>query len=46
MGMVQGVQQLNLFEDTPEKVNMYLAMDKIRNKYHPKAIGRAAGLLS
>jgi DNA polymerase IV len=39
--LVHGTQQLNLFEDTPEKVNLYLAMDWIRKKYGKRAIGRA-----
>lgn len=39
--LVHGTQQLNLFEDTPEKVNLYLALDKIRKKYGKEAIGRA-----
>ena len=41
--MVQGVQQLDMFEDTPEMVNLYLAMDKLRNRYGRDAIGRAVG---
>ena len=39
--LVHGTQQLNLFEDTPEKVNLYLALDKIRKRYGKTAIGRA-----
>lgn len=39
--LVHGTQQLNLFEDTPEKVNLYLALDRIRKRYGKKAIGRA-----
>jgi DNA polymerase-4 len=42
--LVHGFQQLNLFEDTPEKVNMYLAMDWIRKKYGNKSIRRAIAL--
>lgn len=41
--MVQGVQQLNLFEDTPEMVNLYLAMDYIRKRYGKSLIKRAVG---
>lgn len=44
--LVQGVQQLNMFEDTPEMVNLYLAMDRMRNRYGRDAIGRAAGRIS
>ena len=39
--LVHGTQQLNLFEDTPEMVNLYLAMDRIRKRYGKKSIGRA-----
>ncbi len=41
--MVQGVQQLNLFEDTPEMVNLYLAMDYIRKRYGRSSLKRAVG---
>ncbi|MHC1702356.1 MAG: DNA polymerase IV [Tenuifilaceae bacterium] len=39
--LVHGTQQLNLFEDTPEMVNLYLAMDRIRKRYGKYSIGRA-----
>jgi DNA polymerase-4 len=39
--LVQGVQQLNMFEDTPEMVNLYLAVDKMRNRYGKDVVGRA-----
>ncbi len=39
-----GFQQLNLFDDTPAKVNLYLAMDHIRKQYGNKAVRRAAGM--
>ena len=42
--LVQGVQQLNMFEDTPEMVNLYLAVDKMRNRYGRNAVGRAVGM--
>jgi DNA polymerase-4 len=42
--LVPGVQQLDLFEDTPEMTNLYLAMDRIRNRFGRKSIGRAVGL--
>ncbi|MFN8206629.1 MAG: DNA polymerase IV [Bacteroidales bacterium] len=42
--LVNGVQQLNMFEDTPEMVNLYLAMDRVRNRYGKYAIQRAAGM--
>ncbi len=42
--LVYGVQQLNLFEDTPEMVNLYQAMDKVRLKYGKYAVQRASSL--
>jgi DNA polymerase-4 len=42
--LVSGSQQLNLFEDTPEMVNMYIAMDNIRRKYGSEAVRRAVGV--
>lgn len=40
-GLVGGVQQLNIFEDTPEMISLYNAMDKIRLRYGKKAVRRA-----
>lgn len=42
--LVNGVQQLNMFEDTPEMVNLYLAMDTIRKRYGNYAVRKAIGL--
>ncbi|MFA6126913.1 MAG: DNA polymerase IV [Bacteroidales bacterium] len=42
--LVHGTQQLNLFEDTPEQVNLYLAMDKLRMRYGSDAVKRAIGV--
>lgn len=42
--LVQGVQQLDLFEDTPEMVNLYLSMDYIRKRYGNYALKRAVGI--
>ncbi len=42
--VVHGFQQLNLFEDTPEMVNLYLAMDKIRKRYGSRSIRKAISL--
>jgi DNA polymerase IV len=39
--LVTGMQQINMFDDTPEMVSLYQAMDRIRLKYGNKAIGRA-----
>jgi DNA polymerase-4 len=41
--LVRGTQQLSLFEDTSQTVNLYQAMDAIRNRYGAYAIGRAGG---
>ena len=40
-GIIGGVQQLNLFENSEEMVNLYQAMDSIRKRYGNKAIRRA-----
>ena len=42
--LVYGFQQLDIFEDTPESVNLYLALDKLRKRYGAKAVRRAAGM--
>jgi len=42
--LIHGTQQLNLFEDTPEQVNLYLAMDKMRKRYGKDAVQRAIGV--
>jgi DNA polymerase-4 len=42
--LVQGVQQLNMFEDTPKTVNLYKAMDKLRNRYGRRSVQRAVGM--
>jgi DNA polymerase-4 len=44
--LVRGVQQLDMFEDTPEMVNLYMAMDKLRNRFGRDAIRRAAGVMT
>lgn len=41
--LIRGTQQLSLFEDPAHTVDLYLAMDKIRNRYGVNAIGRAGG---
>ncbi|MCB2219250.1 MAG: DNA polymerase IV [Bacteroidetes bacterium] len=45
-GLVQGAQQLNMFEDMPEMTSLYQAMDRIRLRFGNKAIRRAAGMQS
>ncbi|MFO8055167.1 MAG: DNA polymerase IV [Bacteroidales bacterium] len=43
-GLVGGMQQINMFEDTPEMVNLYQAMDRMRNRFGQKAVQRASGM--
>lgn len=42
--LVRGVQQLNMFEDTPEMISLYMAMDKLRKRFGQNAIKRACGV--
>jgi len=42
--LVQGAQQLNMFEDTPEMTSLYQAMDRIRLRFGSRAVLRAAGM--
>ncbi len=42
--LVGGVQQLDLFEDTPEMIRLYLALDNLRHRYGRKAVLRAVGI--
>jgi len=41
--LVHGQHQMNLFEDTEELMNLYQSMDKIKNRFGSKAVGRASG---
>ncbi len=42
--LVQGYQQLNMFEDTPEMTSLYQAMDRVRIRYGEKYLRRAVGI--
>jgi DNA polymerase-4 len=42
--LVSGVQQLNMFEDTPEMVRLYLTLDSLRNRFGKESVRRAVGL--
>jgi len=44
-GLVRGTQQLDLFDDTPELVQLYMAMDTIRKRFGVSALKRAGGML-
>jgi hypothetical protein len=35
-----------MFDDTPEKVNLYMAMDKLRKRFGMDAVQRAAGVMT
>ncbi len=42
--LVEGGYQINLFEDAEEVINLYHAMDKIRDKYGDRKVMRAFGI--
>lgn len=42
--LVSGGLQMNMFEDSEEMINLYQAMDKIRNRYGDSAVKRAIGM--
>lgn len=42
--LVPGSYQINLFEDTEEALNLYAAMDRIRERFGDKSVLRAAGM--
>lgn len=42
--LVSGGLQMNMFEDTEEMINLYQAMDRIRNRYGDGAVKRAIGM--
>ena len=41
--IVRGVQQLNMFEDTPEMISLYATMDRLRARFGRNAVKRACG---
>lgn len=44
--LVRGVQQLDMFDDTPEKVSLYMAMDNLRKRFGKDAVKRASGVMT
>lgn len=42
--LVTGSLQINMFEDREEMINLYQAMDRIRNRYGEAAVKRAIGM--
>lgn len=44
-GLVHGLHQMDLFEDTEEWMSLYQAMDHLKNRFGSESIGRASGFL-
>jgi DNA polymerase-4 len=44
--LVRGVQQLDMFDDTPEKISLYMAMDRLRKRFGKNAVKRASGVMT
>jgi len=44
--LVRGVQQLDMFDNTPEKVSLYMTMDKLRKRFGRYTVQRAAGVMT
>ena len=42
--LVSGGHQINLFEDNEKIINLYQAMDKMRERYGDRAVIRASGM--
>lgn len=42
--LVSGNYQINLFDDTEEALNLYMAMDKVRNRFGDRAVIRASAI--
>lgn len=42
--LVSGGFQINLFDDTEERIELYHAMDKIRHRFGDRAVVKAAGI--
>jgi len=43
-GLIQGTQQLDLFEDTGEMVRLYQSLDYLRHRFSVKAVRLASGI--
>ena len=43
-GLIEGVQQLDLFENSEEQIQLYQAMDRIRKRYGKTIVRRAIGV--
>jgi len=42
--LITGTQQIDLFADTPELINLYQAVDRMRLRYGRKSVIRAVGV--
>ncbi|MEM9051670.1 MAG: DNA polymerase IV [Bacteroidota bacterium] len=42
--LVNGGHQINIFDDTEEMINLYQAMDKMRDRFGDRAVIRASGM--
>jgi DNA polymerase-4 len=42
--LITGVQQIDLFDQTPELINLYQAVDRMRLRYGRKSVVRAVGV--
>lgn len=42
--LVSGNYQINLFEDTEEALNLYQAMDHVRNRFGDRSVFRASAM--
>jgi len=45
-GLVHGLHQMDLFEDTEELISLYQTMDHLKDRFGPSSVGRASGLLN
>jgi len=44
-GLVHGLHQMDLFEDTEELISLYQTIDHLKDRFGPSTVGRASGLL-
>jgi DNA polymerase-4 len=45
-GLINGVQQLNLFDNNEKMIKLYLQMDKMKLRFGPSAVRRASGIIT
>ena len=43
-GLIGGSQQFNMFEDTPEMISLYQAIDKVKMQFGEHYVQRAVGI--